>query len=226
MNGREDIAGAAEVPRGSALLREPLLNKGTAFSAKERDALGPRGLFVSSDDLGRVESVLRNWPHHDVAMIVATDGERILGLGDQGANGMGIPVGKLSLYTACAGVHPRQCLPVMWYVGTSSAELLEDPPYVGLPRQRVRGEACDALLDESIAATQKVSPGVVAQFEDFANQNAVRLLRKWRAPWRCVFGQVLTCDKTRARPAGGHSRSDCSRPFDPMNGEPSHAHTD
>jgi malate dehydrogenase (oxaloacetate-decarboxylating)(NADP+) len=247
-------------PRGSALLRDPTLNKGTAFSEQERDTLGlrgllpphvatqdeqvarvlenfrrlqtplskyimlsslldrnealfyrvvmdhpdemmpiiytptvglacqqfghiyrrPRGLFVCATDRGRIAQVMRNWPHREAAMIVVTDGERILGLGDLGASGMGIPIGKLALYSACAGLHPWKCLPVVLDVGTNNNALLHDPLYLGLRQKRLTGAAYDDLVEEFVVASQEVFPGVVVQFEDFANHNAFRLLRRYR----------------------------------------------
>jgi len=149
-----------------------------------------QGVYLSLQHKGRLQAILKTAAPQAIKVIVVTDGERILGLGDLGTYGMGIPVGKLALYSACGGIDPQACLPVVLDTGTNNPDLIADPWYTGLKQDRVRGQAYDDFLDEFIAAVQTCYPDVLVQFEDFANRNAFRLLARYQ-PKACVFNDDI-----------------------------------
>lgn len=163
---------------------------GTACRHYGRIFRRARGIYVTPEDRGRISEVLGHWPFPKVRVIVVTDGERILGLGDLGANGMGIPIGKLSLYVAAAGVAPSEVLPVCLDTGTNNEALRKDPHYLGRPVPRLRGAAYDELLDEFMEAATRTFPGVLIQFEDFAQINAFRLLDRYRNRYFCFNDDI------------------------------------
>ncbi|HEX5070654.1 MAG TPA: NAD-dependent malic enzyme [Vicinamibacterales bacterium] len=150
----------------------------------------PKGFFITPDDRGRIGKFLGNWPEKDIRVIVVTDGQRILGLGDLGANGMGIPIGKLALYTACAGIPPHQCLPVTLDVGTNNEDFRKDVLYLGYPATRLGGKAYFNLVDEFVREVQKKYPKALIQFEDFLTPNAYALLNKYRDKVLCFNDDI------------------------------------
>ena len=150
----------------------------------------PKGFFITPNDRGEIRRILGNWPRKDIRVIVVTDGHRILGLGDLGANGMGIPIGKLALYTACAGIDPEVCLPVALDVGTNNEDLRTDVLYLGYRRRRLEGKAYFDLVDEFVAAVQSRYPDALIQFEDFLTPNAYALLKKYRPRVLCFNDDI------------------------------------
>jgi malate dehydrogenase (oxaloacetate-decarboxylating)(NADP+) len=140
----------------------------------------PRGLFISIKNKTKIETILKNWPVKDVRFVVVTDGQRILGLGDLGICGMGIPIGKLALYTGCAGVPPEHTLPIVLDAGTDNEKFLNDPLYPGIKQKRVTGKAYDSFIEAFVKAITKIYPKLCIQWEDFAGVNAIRILDKYK----------------------------------------------
>ena len=150
----------------------------------------PRGLFLSYSNKDRINQILSHRRYDDIKCIVVSDGERILGLGDQGAGGMGIPIGKMALYTALGGIHPEHCLPVLLDVGTDNEDRLKSPIYIGWKHPRVRGEEYDSFVDVFVSSVKKRWPHVLLQWEDFAGANAARLLARYRNQL-CTFNDDI-----------------------------------
>ncbi|PXW87244.1 malate dehydrogenase (oxaloacetate-decarboxylating)(NADP+) [Nitrosomonas sp. Nm84] len=150
----------------------------------------PQGFYITPEDRGEIATILRNWPEEDIRVIVVTDGERILGLGDLGANGMGISIGKVALYVACAGINPAQCMPVMLDVGTNNVSLREDPLYLGYPYPRISGDVYRSLVDEFVKAVQLRFPYALIQFEDFLTPHAFEFLDRYSGEVRCFNDDI------------------------------------
>lgn len=149
-----------------------------------------KGFYITPEDKGDIGLLLDNWPERDVRVIVVTDGSRILGLGDLGCNGMGIPIGKLSLYTAGGGIKPEYCLPVMLDMGTDNEKLLEEIMYLGYPHKRLKGEEYDELVDEFVMSVQEKFPKALIQFEDFVTPNAYKILQKYQNKVLCFNDDI------------------------------------
>ena len=163
---------------------------GQACKQFSQIAREPKGFFITPEDKGEIKKILDNWPVKEIEVIVVTDGQRILGLGDLGANGMGIPIGKLALYSACGGIPPRHCLPVMLDVGTNNQEFLDDSLYLGYPHNRIEGKAYFDLVEEFVIAVQEKYPNALIQFEDFLTPNAYALLNEYRDRVLCFNDDI------------------------------------